>query len=75
MEVSIVRLGNSKAIVLPEALLRKYNIGRKVVLELHDDHMVLKPLAEPRKNWEAAFKNMHQQGEDKLLIDSVPEGE
>jgi antitoxin MazE len=75
MQVSVVQIGNSKGIRLSKVLLEKYQIGNKVELVLEDDHIVLKPLAEPRKNWEASFAEMHQNGEDKLLIDSVFENE
>jgi len=34
-------------------------------------HMILKSIGEPRKNWEAAFFEMHKNGDDKLLIDGV----
>ena len=30
---------------------------------------------EPRAGWEKAFKKMHENGDDKLLIDDVFEGE
>lgn len=75
MEVSVVQIGNSKGIRLSKTLLEKYQIGHKVELELHDNHIVLKPLTVPRKNWEVAFIEMHRQGDDKLLIDSVLEDE
>ena len=37
--------------------------------------IILKPKAEPRKNWEKAFKKMHENGDDQLLIDDVFEDE
>jgi antitoxin MazE len=40
-------------------------------LVLENDYIVLKPVTEPRKNWENAFAEMHKNGDDKLLIDSV----
>jgi antitoxin MazE len=39
------------------------------------DHILLKPVAQPRKNWEKAFSEMHRDRDDKLLIDSVFEDE
>jgi len=75
MQVSIVQIGNSKGIRLSKTLLEKYHITDKIELILENDYIVLKPLSEPRKNWEVAFAEMHRNGDDKLLIDSVFEEE
>ena len=75
MHVSVIQVGNSKGIRLSKTLLDKYQITDKVELVLENDYIVLKPVAEPRKNWEEAFAEMHRNGEDKLLIDSVFEDE
>jgi antitoxin MazE len=75
MQVSIVQIGNSKGIRLSKTLLEKYNISDKVELVLEDSYIILKPLVEPRKNWDEAFAEMHLNGDDKLLIDSVFDNE
>ncbi len=75
MDVSIVSVGNSKGIRLSKTLLEKYNIKDKVELILEKDHIILKPKAEPRKGWERAFKKMHENGDDKPLMDDVFEDE
>ena len=36
---------------------------------MKEDHLILKP--KPRNNWEGAFKKMHENGDDQLLIDDV----
>jgi len=38
---------------------------------LENDHIVLRPLKEPRKGWSEAFQEMHASGDDQLLIDDV----
>lgn len=75
MELSIINIGNSKGIRLSKTILEKYSIQDKVELILEEDYMILKPKAEPRQSWEQAFKKMHEQGDDRLLIDDVFEGE
>lgn len=75
MQVSVIQIGNSKGIRLSKTLLDKYQITDKVELIFENDYIVLKPIAEPRKNWEEAFAEMHKNGDDKLLIDSVFEDE
>lgn len=71
MELSIINIGNSKGIRLSKTILEKYKIQDKIELILEKDFIVLKPKAEPRKNWEKAFQEMHKNGDDQLLIDDV----
>lgn len=71
MELSIINIGNSKGIRLSKTILEKYNIQDKIELILEKGFMVLKPKAEPRKNWEKSFQEMHKNGDDQLLIDDV----
>ena len=52
MELSIINIGNSKGIRLSKTILEKYNIQDKIELILEKGFIVLKPKAEPRKNWE-----------------------
>lgn len=75
IQVSVIQVGNSKGIRLSKTLLEKYHITDKVELVLENDYIVLKPVAEPRKNWEEAFAEMHRNGDDKLLMESVFEDE
>lgn len=71
MQISVVQIGNSKGIRLNKTLLEKYHITDKVELILENDHILIKPISKPRQNWEQAFIEMHKNGDDKLLIDSV----
>lgn len=71
MELSIINIGNSKGIRLSKTILEKYNIQDKIELILDKDFIVLKPKAEPRKDWEKAFQEMHKNVDDQLLIDDV----
>jgi len=75
MEISVINIGNSKGIRLSKTILDKYNINDKIEVILENEYIVLKPKAEPRKGWEKAFKKMHENGDDQLLIDDVFEDE
>ena len=75
MDISIIPIGNSKGIRLSKTLLEKYNITDKVELILEKGYIILKPKSEPRSGWEKAFKRMHENGDDKLLINDVFEDE
>ena len=75
MEVSIVKIGNSKGFRLSKTLLEKYKIKDKVELILEKGQIIIRPIAEPRKGWDQAFKEMHENGDDQLLIGDVFEDE
>jgi len=71
MEVSVIKIGNSKGIRLSKTLLDKYNIQDSVEVILEKGQIVIKPLSKPRKGWEKAFKKMAENGDDRLLINDV----
>lgn len=75
MDISVIAIGNSKGIRLSKTILEKYNITDKVELILEKGYMILKPKSEPRSGWEDAFKTMHDNGDDQLLIQDVFENE
>lgn len=68
MQADVVKIGNSRGIRIPAALLKQCGIGNKVELEVNQNQIVIKPVSTPRQGWAAAFARMHQAGEDKLLI-------
>ena len=71
MEVSIIKIGNSKGLRLSKSILDRYNIKDKVELILEKGQIVLKPVEDPRRGWDKAFKKMHENGDDQLLLDDV----
>jgi antitoxin MazE len=71
MEVSVIKIGNSKGIRLSKTLLDKYNIQDTVEVILEKGQIVIKPLSRPRKGWEKAFRKMAENGDDRLLINDV----
>ena len=75
MEISIIKIGNSKGFRLPKVLIEKYNIKDKIELIMEKGYLILKPVAAPRKGWETAFKEMNTNGDDQLLFDDVFDNE
>ena len=75
MEVSIIKIGNSKGIRFSKTILEKYKFRDKVDLTLGEDQIIIKPLSNPRKGWEEAFKEMAEEGDDRLLFNDVFEDE
>jgi len=71
MEVPIIKIGNSKGIILSKTILERYGIEDKIELIMEENHMKLKQVAPPRLGWDEAFKGMHDKGEDRLLDDDI----
>ena len=75
MEVTVIKIGNSRGIRLSKTLHERYNIRDTVDLILEKGQIIIKPLSRPRKGWEKAFKEMNANGDDKLLINDIFEDE
>lgn len=75
MEISVIKIGNSKGIRLSKTLLEKYDIKDSVDLILEKGQIILRPISKPRKGWEKAFQEMNKNGDDRLLFNDVFEDE
>ena len=74
MLVSVIPIGNSRGIRIPKSILQQLNIEESLELEIHDKEILLKPVnKKPRENWGKAFKDMHKNGDDKIIIDDFDE--
>lgn len=71
MQTNIIRIGNSKGLRLSKTLLQQYNIQESVELVLEKDHIKIRPIKSPRAGWSTKFEQMHENGDDQLLIDDV----
>jgi antitoxin MazE len=68
----IVKIGNSRGIRIPKALLEQANLTDEVQLVLERGHIEVRPARKPREGWDEAFKEMHERGDDKLIDEPVP---
>lgn len=68
MQMDIIKIGNSKGIRLPLAVLKQCGIDTKVELEIKDNCIIIKPIITPRQSWAEAFELMHKNNDDILLI-------
>ena len=75
MEVSVVKIGNSRGIRFSKTIIERYNIRDTVELIMDKGQLIIKPLSKPRKGWDKAFMEMHANGDDRLLIPDVFEDE
>ena len=75
MEVSVVKIGNSRGIRFSKTIIERYNIRDTVEIILDKEHIIIKPLSKPRKGWDKAFIEMHANGDDKLIMPDIFEEE
>ena len=68
MEMDIIKIGNSKGIRIPHAVLRKCGIDSKVELIVEDNCIIIKPVSTPRQGWAEALELMHKNNDDVLLV-------
>ena len=71
IKVKIIRIGNSKGIRLSKALIEQYNMKDEVLLEAKKDSIVIRPVENPRANWEKLFEKMRLRGDDVLLDEGI----
>jgi antitoxin MazE len=66
MKSNIRKIGNSKGIVIPPAFLAEFKLEKDsdVEIELKSDGILIKPVGNPRKGWEKAFKDAISQGDE-----------
>lgn len=71
MKASIIKIGNSQGLRIPQPIIKQCGFNQEVELEVHDKELIIKRASHPRQNWEKAFKAMAQNGGDKLI--EIPE--
>ena len=71
MRASIIKIGNSRGLRLNKSILERYNIKDTVELILEKGRIILQPVDKPRKGWDDAFKKMHANQDDNLIIDDI----
>jgi len=67
MKTNVIRIGNSRGIRIPKALLEQCHLQDEVELEVSGDHLLVRPTTRPRSGWAEAFRRMHEQGDDAVL--------
>ena len=67
MRASIVRIGNSRGLRIPKALLEQVGIAEAVDLTVENGRLVVSPLEHPRAGWAEAAVEMSRRRDDELL--------
>ena len=68
---ALIKIGNSKGVRIPASLLKEYDFGDEVILELQETGILVKPAKKPRAGWSKAFEKMRLYNDDALLMDDV----
>lgn len=67
MKTSVIRIGNSRGIRIPKALLEECGQPEEVELQVRRGCLMVIPTRKPRQGWEKAFRRMAAAGDDALL--------
>lgn len=51
MQITLRKIGNSRGIIIPSALIEQLHIENEVELTLQNDSLILKPSKPLRKGW------------------------
>ena len=70
-ELKVVRIGNSRGVRLPKAVLDRYAIGSAVLVEQREDGLLLRPARDRKLSWEETFKQAAQEREDWSDLDAT----
>ena len=67
MKTHIVKMGNSRGVRIPKALLEQSGLDGEGEIAARRDCLVIRPVVQPRTGWEEAFREMAKRGDDRLL--------
>ena len=68
MKTRLVRIGNSRGVRLPKAIIAQAGLTDEVELGVRDGAIVIARVTSARSGWAGAARQVHQRDED-LLID------
>jgi antitoxin MazE len=65
MKTKIVKIGNSRGIVLSKHMIKQYNFESEVEIQPQAEGLLIKPVTRPaRADWEAQFKSAIAAGQE-----------
>jgi len=65
MRTRIIRIGNSRGIRIPRAVLEQCGFEDEAVLEVERGRLIVRPAPHPREGWDRAFAAMARRGDDR----------
>jgi antitoxin MazE len=68
MNTQLIKIGNSKGVLLPKSFIEHAKLEDKVHLDLTDEGVLIKPIkSSRRKTWPAKFKKEKRSGQPLLI--------
>lgn len=67
MRTTLRKVGNSRGVLIPAALLAECKIEGAVDLTVEDGRLVITPIKTPRAGWAEAAAQIAARGEDELV--------
>ena len=67
MRAEIIRIGNSRGLRIPKAVLEQCGMKTTVDLKVKDHSLIVTPYEEVRAGWEKCFQLMAENKDDTLL--------
>ncbi|AHG72191.1 Transcriptional regulator/antitoxin, MazE [Mannheimia sp. USDA-ARS-USMARC-1261] len=67
MQVSLRKVGNSQAVIIPKAILLQLGLANQLEMEVQEDKIILSAPKNIRNGWAAAARQIAEQGDDELL--------
>jgi len=72
MEASIIKIGNSKGLIIPQKMLKELGVGNKVRIETREGGMFISPIDKTRNGWAESFKNAtSKQESSEDIVDEI----
>jgi len=76
MEANIIRVGNSKGIIIPSKFLKLIGLSNKVSIDVEDNKLIIEPVEEnSRADWNDLFVKANSKDDTEILIPEVFENE
>ncbi len=75
MKTELIRIGNSRGIRIPKPLIEQCGLKDIVELRAENDRLIVSPQRHVRQGWAEAFRSSRTAGQDKLLLQGMPENE
>lgn len=72
MKTRLIRIGNSRGVLLPKAIIEQANLTEEVELNVRGGTVIIARVVQPRAGWAEAAKEVHARNEDRLLDVPAP---
>ncbi len=64
----LVRIGNSRGIRIPKAVIEQLQLDGDISLDVRPDGLLIRPIAgKPRATWKASLREIAERGDDRLV--------